>query len=365
METMLTALRKGNDSASFDAVSHSSGLATLHPLAYDRSSIAGFMGGRLPGPIPRWAARRLNFPEPDFLPASAQVRRSSAYCVQVNGATPRAVSYSKRGSTHAVVVAARSEPWRRGRSRIQHERGSPCHSAQPGRSCRRHWPGRKRSLQETRFEREGKGGRPPGFVKCQLRWCIIDSGVRSNFGAVRGTTIRRTCGPRAATGTSLATGTTTSGFVVLGMWSGRRASLPHAGAGAVTAASGVRSPLPDRAPDAAVRTAASNTKAPPGPVVAKAKLGRVLKQDRPKKIRAASPLREKGNKNQGNTSRAQRNPMSPYLSPGWYLRRHEARKYVEGRPTNRPEGRDISASRRTSRQPTPRHYPPDPLSRRA
>jgi hypothetical protein len=70
---------------------------------------------------------------------------------------------------------------------------------------------------------------------------------------------------------------------VLGMWSGRRASLPHAGAGAVTAASGVRSPLPDRAPDAAVRTAASNTKAPPGPVVAKAKLGRVLKQDRPKK----------------------------------------------------------------------------------
>src|ERR1039457_6451800 len=208
METMLTALRKGNDSASFDAVSHSSGLATLHPLAYDRSSIASFMGGRLPGPIPPWAARRLNFPEPDFLPASAQVRRSSAYCVQVNGGTPRAVSYSKRGSTHAVVVAATSEPLRRGapgvptgrrsaphpgvgaatpapsrrgRPRTQHERGPPCHSTQPGRSCRRHWPGRKRSLQETRFEREGKGGKPPGFVKCQLRWCIIDSGVRSNL----------------------------------------------------------------------------------------------------------------------------------------------------------------------------------------
>src|ERR1017187_9645368 len=29
--------------------------------------------------------------------------------------------------------------------------------------------------------REGKGGKPPGFVKCQLRWCIIDSGVRSNL----------------------------------------------------------------------------------------------------------------------------------------------------------------------------------------
>src|ERR1039457_6070289 len=93
------------------------------------------------------------------------------------------------------------------------------------------------------------------------------------FGAVRGTTIRRTCGPRAASGTSLATGTTTSGFVVLGMWSGTRASLPHAGTGAVTAASRVRSSLPDRAPDAAVSAAASNTKAPPGPVVAKSEAG--------------------------------------------------------------------------------------------
>src|ERR1017187_1911369 len=29
--------------------------------------------------------------------------------------------------------------------------------------------------------REGKGGKPPGFVKCQVRWCIIESGVRSNL----------------------------------------------------------------------------------------------------------------------------------------------------------------------------------------
>src|ERR1019366_890843 len=178
--------------------------------------------------------------------------------------------------------------------------------------------------------REGKGGKPPGFVKCQLRWCIIDSGVRSNLRAVRGTTIRRTCGPRTATGTSLATGTTTSGFVVLGMWSGRRASLPHAGAGAVTAASGVRSPLPDRAPDAAVRTAASNTKAPPGPVVAKAKLGRGyetgLAERNFERLRRS---REKGKKNQGNTSRAQRNPMSPSLLPGWSLPRYEARRSAE------------------------------------
>src|ERR1039457_3348227 len=29
--------------------------------------------------------------------------------------------------------------------------------------------------------REGKGGKPPGFVKCQLRGGIIDSGVRSNL----------------------------------------------------------------------------------------------------------------------------------------------------------------------------------------
>jgi hypothetical protein len=130
------------------------------------------------------------------------------------------------------------------------------------------------------------------------------------FGAVRGTTIRRTCGPRAASGTSLAIGTTTSGFVVLGMWSGTRASLPHAGTGAVTAASRVRSSLPDRAPDAAVSAAASNTKAPPGPVVAKAKLGRGSETgSAEKRFRAASPLREKGGKNQGNTSRAQRNPM--------------------------------------------------------
>jgi hypothetical protein len=50
--------------------------------------------------------------------------------------------------------------------------------------------------------------------------------------------------------------------------------IPHAGTGAVSAASGVHSPLPDRAPDVAVRAAASNIKAPPGHVVAKAKLGR-------------------------------------------------------------------------------------------
>src|ERR1019366_6234691 len=113
------------------------------------------------------------------------------------------------------------------------------------------------------------------------------------------------------------------------MWSGRRESLPHAGAGAVTAASGVRSSLPGRAPDVAVRTAASNIKAPPGPVVAKAKLGRVLKQDRPKKIRAASPLREKGKKNQGNTSRAQRNPRLPIQGPGRRPGRYEARRFAE------------------------------------
>src|ERR1017187_4611090 len=149
------------------------------------------------------------------------------------------------------------------------------------------------------------------------------------FGAVRGTTIRRTCGPRAASGTNLATGTTTSGFVVLGMWSGRRASLPHAGAGAVTAASGVRSPLPDRAPDAAGRTAASNTKAPPGPVVAKAKLGRGSETGSTEKNSSGFAAKGKRGKNQGNTSRAHRNPMLLYLSPGSIQRRYEARRIVE------------------------------------
>lgn len=103
------------------------------------------------------------------------------------------------------------------------------------------------------------------------------------FGAVRGTTIRRTFGPRPATGTRLATGTITSGFVVLGMWSGRRKSSA-AGAGAVTAASGVRSSLPDRAPDVAARAAASNIKSAPRPCGSESEARPGLwKHGRPKK----------------------------------------------------------------------------------
>jgi len=175
------------------------------------------------------------------------------------------------------MVAATSEPLLRGRSRIHYERGSPAIPQSQVVLAGGAGLARSEVCKRPATRRERKGGSHGSHqASSNARSGAVSLRVVCDltFGAVRGTTIRRTCGPRAATGTNLATGTTTSGFVVLGMWSGRRESLPLAGAGAVTAASGVRSPLPDRAPDAAVRTAASNIKAPPGPVVAKAKLGR-------------------------------------------------------------------------------------------
>src|ERR1022692_2020417 len=54
-----------------------------------------------------------------------------------------------------------------------------------------------------------------------MYWSGLPTGPTSrrnfaSFGAVRGAAIRRSCGPRSATGTPLATGTTAAGFVVLG-----------------------------------------------------------------------------------------------------------------------------------------------------
>src|ERR1017187_4344215 len=54
-----------------------------------------------------------------------------------------------------------------------------------------------------------------------MYWSGLPTGPTSrrnfaSFGAVREAAIRRSCGPRSATGTPLATGTTAAGFVVLG-----------------------------------------------------------------------------------------------------------------------------------------------------
>src|ERR1017187_9445162 len=54
-----------------------------------------------------------------------------------------------------------------------------------------------------------------------MYWSGLPTGTTSrrnlaSFGVVRGTTIRRSSGPRAATGSGLASGTASSSFVVLG-----------------------------------------------------------------------------------------------------------------------------------------------------
>ena len=89
------------------------------------------------------------------------------------------------------------------------------------------------------------------FARCQVRWCIINSGVRSKLRG--GSWNNNSTNLRASVRNRNQPDNRNDniGFRCARDVEREASSLPQAGAGAVTAASGVRSPLPDRAPDAA------------------------------------------------------------------------------------------------------------------